>query len=338
MDFLALYAAGIKNVVATLGTALTAQHAKLIRRYTNNVIVLFDGDTAGQKATERSLPILLEEELLPKGVTLPDELDPDEYITERGAHSLTELLRTAPDLFSIILLQHLRTYRGSAADKIMLIDQMTPYIEAVRDLRLKDLYISELAQKISTESGWVKKNLKNNFKAKAAENRQPINAVMPKDVTGEGGKLQLNGSPKAELFLLNLALTCSNRFNAIWKSQIVSEMVSIGVREMFKQAESYCRQMPNEFARLSAYLMTLTETPNYLCLHMGEPFNSMNDEALDRLMHDCIHQVREKFLRHKSRELAATLHATSQDEQLEKLEQIMNIHKSKHTLRRDREI
>ncbi|MEK6554521.1 MAG: DNA primase, partial [Bdellovibrionota bacterium] len=61
MDFLALYVAGIQNVVATLGTALTASHAKLLKRSTHNVVILFDGDAAGQRAAERSLPILLAE-------------------------------------------------------------------------------------------------------------------------------------------------------------------------------------------------------------------------------------------------------------------------------------
>ena len=69
-DWLALERAGFHNVVATLGTAFTANHARLLTRYCANVIVLFDGDEAGRLAARRSLGILLAEGLYPKGITL----------------------------------------------------------------------------------------------------------------------------------------------------------------------------------------------------------------------------------------------------------------------------
>jgi DNA primase len=338
MDLIALYLAGIKNVVATLGTALTPYHAKLIKRYTKNIVVLFDGDDAGQKAAVRSLPILLEEELLPKALVLPDELDPDEYLKEKGAASLQEMFKSAPDLFSIVLDRHLRNYRGSSADKVVLLNEVSPYLTVTRDQRLKDLYVSEIAQKIAVEPSWVIKNSKGpSSHAKEADFRHAVTPEMPKDVIDKGAKVILQGAPKAELFLLNISLLNPDRFKTIWESEIVSNMTHAGVREMFLKAEGYYRQMPNEFAKLSAYLMSLTENPNLLGLHLGEPFCSMNDEALSKFTNDCTWQVKEKFLRNQTRELAAALKISPQNERLEKLEQIMNIQKSKHTLRRDRE-
>ncbi len=338
MDFLALYAAGIRNVVATLGTALTPFHAKLIKRYTPNIIVLFDGDEAGVRAAERSLPILLEGELLPKGVFLPDELDPDEFIKERGVKTLTALLKAAPDLFSVILDRELREYRGSASEKVTLIDKLGPVLATVRDSRLCDLYVTELAQKISVEPQWVLKNMNlASDRAKRAENCAPVTPKMPKDVIGIGPRVSLNGAPKAELFLLNIALLNVKKMELISATGAIQKMNHVGVRNMFDQAEAYHRQMPNEFAKLSAYLMTLTDTPAALGLHLGEPLCSMNDEALGRFTSDCIRQVEERFYRMQTRELAASLRTSPSEEQQEKLEKIMNIQKSKHTLRRDRE-
>lgn len=339
MDFLALYAVGIKNVVATLGTALTANHAKLIKRFTANVIVLFDGDDAGMKAAERSLPILLEGGLLPKAVFLPDQLDPDEYIQEHGEKKLISLLKSAPDLFSVILDRSLKEYRGSASEKVGLIDKIGPILASVNDSRLRDLYITELAQKIGVEEQWVVRNLKTgDDRAKRAENCASVTPQMPKDVIGMSPKIDLNGAPKSELFLLNIALLNVERFDLIGASGAIQKMSHIGVRNMFAQAEGYYRQMPNEFAKLSAYLMTLTDTPALLGLHLGEPLCSMNEEVLTKFMSDCIRQVEEKFLRIRTRELAASLRAAPlEGEQFNKLEEMMNILKSKHTRRRDRE-
>ena len=341
MDFLALYSAGIKNVVATLGTALTPQHANLIKRYSNKVTVLFDGDEAGQNAARRSLPILLGQELLPRAVFLPDELDPDEYIETKGSQSLNEKIKYAPDLFSVVLDQQLMSYRGSAADKIVLLDSVSEYLLAVRDPRLRDLYVSEIAQKIGVQASWVIKHLQNSSqRANRAENRhtdQQITAQMPKDVIEIGVKIDLTGASKAELFLLNISLINENRFKTIWSAQVIDQLEHSGVKEMFHQAESHYRQMPNEFAKLSAYLMTLTETPKFLGLHMGEPIVTLDEQGLDKLMNDSICQVKERHLRNQSRQLTANLKTIPTEQREEQLEQIMNIQKSKITLRRDRE-
>jgi hypothetical protein len=191
------------------------------------------------------------------------------------------------------------------------------------------------------DAGWVRKGLSgaamaHTHRAKVAEIRPNAEPGMPKDVDLEV-KINLNGAPGSELVLLNLALMKPERFNAIWAADIVEQVSHAGVREMFIKAEARYRQMPNEFDKLPAYLMDLTDTPKFLGLQLGEPICSMTDEALERYMNDCLRQVRDKFLRIRTRELAASLRMSSPNQQKEKLEQIMNIQMSKHTRRRDRE-
>lgn len=89
-DFLSLYSSGIKNVVATLGTSLTREHVSLLRRYTKNVVVLFDSDESGRKAAKKSLDVLLDEGLLPYIVPLPPGKDPDSYIKEKGVDNFNK--------------------------------------------------------------------------------------------------------------------------------------------------------------------------------------------------------------------------------------------------------
>ncbi|MBI5085854.1 MAG: DNA primase [Acidobacteria bacterium] len=99
MDVIGVYAAGVKNVVATCGTALTNFQARSLRRHASDVVVNFDPDKAGMNATEKSVPILLEEGLHMKVLQLSGGLDPDEYIKESGADAYLEALRAARGYF-----------------------------------------------------------------------------------------------------------------------------------------------------------------------------------------------------------------------------------------------
>lgn len=84
MDVIRLYTIGIKNVVATMGTAITKEHANLIKKLSKNVILCFDGDKAGEKATISALGELQKVGIDPKIIRLEDDLDPDDYIIKKG--------------------------------------------------------------------------------------------------------------------------------------------------------------------------------------------------------------------------------------------------------------
>jgi DNA primase len=104
--------AGVEEVVATCGTALTPGHARLLRRFTENVVVNFDQDAAGQKAAHKSLEILLEEGLRVKVVELPDGHDPDTYLKAEGAEAYRRRLDEAPGFMDWLI-------RRSAAENEM---------------------------------------------------------------------------------------------------------------------------------------------------------------------------------------------------------------------------
>ncbi len=98
MDCLMLQQEGIGHTVATLGTALTTEQAQILKRLTQNIIVVFDGDAAGFQAQSRAMEVFLEKDVVIKGVCLPDGLDPDEFIQKNGTNAFLELLKTAPSL------------------------------------------------------------------------------------------------------------------------------------------------------------------------------------------------------------------------------------------------
>lgn len=103
MDTVSLYQAGFKNVVASMGTSLTQEQARLLKRYTDNVFISYDGDAAGQKANMRGLEILKSEGLNVKVVPLPEGLDPDDVIKRYGAEGYKKCLDAAMPLIDFKL-------------------------------------------------------------------------------------------------------------------------------------------------------------------------------------------------------------------------------------------
>ena len=98
MDVIGLFKAGVKNAVASLGTALTQQQARLLKRYVEKVYIAYDGDAAGQNATVRGLDILKNEGLEVRVITFPDDLDPDEYVQVYGKEGFDRLKENALSL------------------------------------------------------------------------------------------------------------------------------------------------------------------------------------------------------------------------------------------------
>ncbi|MDE0159358.1 MAG: DNA primase [Candidatus Dadabacteria bacterium] len=111
MDFIKLYANGIRNVVATLGTAFTNEHARFLRRFCEEVVIVYDGDTAGIRSAVRAGEILLEQGISSSICRIPDGLDPDDYLEEHGPESLAELIAAAVDVSDFIIDDTFARYR-----------------------------------------------------------------------------------------------------------------------------------------------------------------------------------------------------------------------------------
>ncbi len=116
MDVVSLVAAGFENTVASMGTSLTKDQARLLKRYTDTVLISYDGDFAGQKAAVRGLEILKDEGLNVKVVTLPDGLDPDDVVQKQGREAYEKLLEEAKPLIDFKLDVLKRTYDVSDAE------------------------------------------------------------------------------------------------------------------------------------------------------------------------------------------------------------------------------
>ena len=147
MDVVSLAAAGIRNVVAPLGTSLTESHARLLKRYTTQVRILFDSDPAGLRATFRAADTLLGQGLHASVVTLPDGEDPDSVARSGGADAVRGFVAQAVDVLDrkIAILEE-RGYFDSIEKTRRALDRLLPTLRAARNERLRDLYLTRVAE------------------------------------------------------------------------------------------------------------------------------------------------------------------------------------------------
>ncbi|WP_321369468.1 DNA primase [uncultured Desulfuromusa sp.] len=146
-DQLALYRAGFPQVVATCGTALTSDHAQLLKRYVQRVVLLFDQDAAGKKATFKAMTVLQEEGIPAAVIELPKGEDPDSFIQMAGKDAFRarlEKARSAMDLF----MEDVLTEAGNGIEqKVRAAEQIVEQISKLSSELEQDLYLKELAQR-----------------------------------------------------------------------------------------------------------------------------------------------------------------------------------------------
>ena len=161
MDCISVFAAGFQNVIASSGTAFTELQAKLLGRFSKNVVVNFDPDTAGAKATERTLSLLIVEEFQIKVLTLEQGFDPDLYIRRKGKDAYGEVLRHSQKYFDY-LIERARTQFPirSAEGKHKAVNYLLPHIQRVPSRIMRDELAQEIAQKLQVDSAVLRQELR----------------------------------------------------------------------------------------------------------------------------------------------------------------------------------
>ena len=192
MDAISLYQAGFKNVVASMGTSLTLEQAKLLKRYTNKVIVSFDGDSAGQKATVRSLNIFQDEGFDIRVLNLPNGKDPDDVIREKGQDYYQKLIDEAEPLidFKLRIIANGKNLKDTA-DRRLFVKESLELIKTVGDAFMRE----ELLKKLRDKSGITYESLKRDL-----ENGAPLLVEEVKDF--KYPTIKSDNNARAERFVL----------------------------------------------------------------------------------------------------------------------------------------
>lgn len=165
MDVIRLYTIGIENAVATMGTAITKEQLNLIRKLTNNVILMFDGDKAGEKATLSFLELSKEVDFNISIVRLEEDLDPDDYILKKGKDKMLEHLSKGINSFDYTLLNLKNNYNfNNPEDVSKFITSISDKLSNIEDDVIRDLEIKKISKLTNVDSDIIKSKIKTKTK------------------------------------------------------------------------------------------------------------------------------------------------------------------------------
>ena len=171
MDVIALWGAGVRQAVASCGTALTVEQVRMLRRHSDKLVVNFDSDAAGAEATERSLDLLVEEGMRVRVLALEEGLDPDEYIRKYGVDAYRARLAAAPGYFYWLADRARKRFDFRSPDgRAEGLRRLLPAIQKIPDKLERAAVAGELASYLGVDAGLVLERFR---KAAVERRRQP---------------------------------------------------------------------------------------------------------------------------------------------------------------------
>lgn len=210
MDLISLHQAGIQNVVASSGTALTVEQVQLISRYTKNIVMVYDADLAGIKATKRGIELILEAGLDLTVVTLPEGSDPDSIIREKGKEEFEKHLSKRKSIIEFISkLYEKENKLTSVQDKTDFVKEIIGYISRMPDKIKRAFFVKDIASKYGLYESDLRDELEKAVKIFRKEYFTKSSVVLPeKKVIKKPEKKKIE---QAEVDLLDILINGDNR-------------------------------------------------------------------------------------------------------------------------------
>ena len=160
-DLILPFQNGIRNIVATLGTALTIAQINAIKRFTKNVIIIYDSDKAGEDATLRGLDLLIEEDMNVRIAVLPKGTDPDSFVRKEERSGFMDVLKKSKDLFDYKLATlTLKFKKSEPHGKARIVNEMLPTIAKIKNAVLKSSYLKKMSEELSLDEESIRAELK----------------------------------------------------------------------------------------------------------------------------------------------------------------------------------
>ncbi len=186
LDVISLHQSGIENVVATSGTSLTKRQIQLIKRFTQNIKILYDGDAAGIKAALRGLDMVLEADMNVKLVLLPDGHDPDSFLAQQGSSKFTDYIKANEEDFIFFKTRILlKEAQNDPIRKTIVIRDIVDSIAKIPDVFKRSLYVKQCSQLLELDEATliseVTKSIKALRKSKNAEQQRQDAEPVPNE-------------------------------------------------------------------------------------------------------------------------------------------------------------
>lgn len=299
LDLIACYMAGVHNIVAPQGTALTAEHARILKRYVDEAVLCFDSDRAGQNATVRALDDLLASGLSIRVAAIPAPHDPDSYIKEFGGSSFQQLIDRAEGFFDFYL-QHLCATNDVSQDKgrLAVVRSMAEALHKTGNAVLVDTYAQKTAQRLGVAAEAVRTEFKKvrpqkNLETGSAELQEAVTeaaAVRPSTlefwllklllldddlVDWAAAHLDLNWVEHPVVRQITSArLTPSADRPRPQVTELLSDLADPGARSLLTEAASQQREIPNRGQQLADITKRLRD--QFIDRQLGEVGRRMN--------------------------------------------------------------
>ncbi|HTY45623.1 MAG TPA: DNA primase [Patescibacteria group bacterium] len=311
LDFLMPYQSGLQNIVASLGTALTSEQVRLLKRFTQNVVMVYDPDTAGQMATLRTLDIFIEEGMNVKICSLPEGQDPDLFVRKAGIEALEVRIANAEGLFDYKLrcLQGRHGTKG-AEGKADICGEMLATINKFQNAVLKSEYLRKLSEEMRVEHEVLLQELK-----KVKPDRP---YAQPSAATAKKAD-QMNPTEK---LLIKLMLEESDLIGrlrgAIEPADFQTESASRIVSIMFDMIEQGKAVEPN------ALVNYLEDESILQCVCESAFLPEVSTEKKEEIVHDCVQRLKKdkaRLMRQRLHEQITHAQRSGDEERLHRLMQ-----------------
>lgn len=268
--------------VGVLGTALTREHIRLLRQWAEEVILVLDSDTAGQRSSDRNLDVLIEEDIEAKVVQLPEGYDPCDFILEKGRASFLQLVEGALDFFSFkVKMAGLKRNLSSTSGKVGAIKELLFTVSKVSDELRRELIIRRLSEEMSVEEGVLRRHLS---RLKGSGAGGPSSPYVDKG---------LGGNYRVERELLGLLIS---------HNELIEEFVrEVGLKGFQDQA---LRKVAEEVFKIHREKGAVKETDLIPFFSQGEEARGLADITLEakgsdflQHFHDCLSFIKRREIR-----------------------------------------
>jgi DNA primase len=287
-DLITLWGAGWRNVVATLGTALTKDHIDLIRRYTNEVIVLFDPDLAGKKALARSIELFLSGNVRAKAVVLPDGYDPDLYVRTYGSESLKEIIGRAQSMIDYYI-ENLIGKVSTVEEKRDALREAVSFIINIDNKSERDLFIRRVSEKLGINQELLTKEVNRTVKASTV-NPGAVSTEPDMDID------------TVELSLIHIMLEYPHKIPEIVQKNILNCFLSANLKSLAKRLTDSFEKEGSESFDAPLFVQTIENDgirQKLLKKMINE--NPYDEGIVERIIMDAMKQVKRKWYKEKGR-------------------------------------
>lgn len=307
-DAISLYNAGIRNVVATLGTALTRDHLELLRRYSQDVVALFDPDAAGRKALDRSLELFLGANMRARALVLPEGYDPDDYIKTFGKEKLDALIAAAPSISDYYIDSVLGDGKTFEENRDLIKNAMD-FVGKIGNEIEKNLFLKRISERLGIDQALLKKEADR----KESPTRPP-EAVKAPEMAKRFNPLEIN--------LIRLMLEYPQKTSQIENEKALDYFMEPALKDLGQKIiEAYKLVGYIDMNMILSADADKTLRDSIFKLSIEAP--PTDDLIIERSFADNIKRIREKWYKERHRQLRFQMAQaqTGGDERL--LEQLM---------------